>query len=467
MSHMALMVIDDKDFMREGLAETLQRAGYEVDAFARPVAAMEAFQPGRHALVITDLKMPEMDGIEVARRVRGISPETAVVVITGYGTIESAVTAMKEGACDYILKPFKAEQIEIVVSKALERRALALDNEKLRCQLVDLPEKELVGDGPAMQVVRRQIRQVAGSSVTVLIHGESGTGKELVARAIHAASERHDRPFLKLNCPALSTSLMESEMFGHEKGAFTGADRTRKGRFELADSGTLLLDEISEMDPRLQAKLLRVLQEKEFERVGSAITRRVDVRVIATTNRDPHQALASGLLRRDLYYRLNVVPIAIAPLRERREDIPMLAQYFLHRFAVREGRPSGGMHPDAVRLLCDYGWPGNVRELENIMERASVLDLGPTIVPDQIAAWLQPLDAVGPDGHVREGASLEEMERRLIAATLARFGGHRAKTADALGIAVRTLSSKLKRWREQGRPLVVPDVDPGVRQMAS
>jgi DNA-binding NtrC family response regulator len=444
-----IMVIDDKDFMRDGLVETLSRAGYAVDGFGSARRALDAFASTRYDLLITDLRMPEVDGISVVRAVRNEAPETPALVITAYGTVESAVEAMKCGAFDYIQKPFKAEELELVVAKALEHGRLVTENQRLRTALADLPTRQLVGKGPEIEAVRQRMAQVAASSATVLVEGESGTGKELVAAGIHQLSDRGDGPLVNLNCASLSSNLMESELFGHERGAFTGADRSRRGRFEMAHGGTLLLDEVSEIDINLQAKLLRVLQEKEYERVGSSVTRKADVRVIATTNRDLRQATADGKFRKDLYYRLNVVPIYVPPLRLRRGDIPMLANHFLDRFIQREGRTPRVLMPEAVDALVDYDWPGNVRELENIIERASVLDLGPEIRVDHLASWLEPLPAGPADEPLRPGTTLDDMERRLILETLDHFGGHRARTAEALGIAVRTLSSKLKQYGEQ------------------
>jgi len=450
MTRPRIMVVDDTDFMREGLVETLSRAGYRVDEFASAKRAVHRLAAERYALVITDLKMPEIDGIGVVRAVQEHAPETPVVVITAYGTIATAVEAIKHGAFDYIQKPFKAEQIEMLVTKALEHGRLVAENQRLRTALADLPDRQMIGSGPAIAAVRQRMTQSADSNATVLIQGESGTGKELVAIGLHQMGPRHDRPLVKLNCASLSSNLTESELFGHEKGAFTGADRSRRGRFELADGGTLLLDEVSEIDVHLQAKLLRVLQEKEFERVGSSTTRRADVRIIATTNRDLPQAVAEGDFRRDLYYRLNVVPIRVPALRERRQDIPALTGYFLQRFTAGLGRPTKSVSPTAMELLQQYDWPGNVRELENIVERASVLDMGPEIRPEHLAGWLEPLPAPPWENAAGDGTTLEEVERQLIMRTLDRFGGHRARTARALGIAIRTLSSKIKRYGEEG-----------------
>jgi DNA-binding NtrC family response regulator len=375
--------------------------------------------------------------------------------MTAHASVPTAVEAMKLGAFDYVQKPFDAQEIEIVIERALRDRSLVRDNEILRREIEDLDrQRELVGQSPALQPVLEKIQRVAQSSATVLITGESGTGKELIARAIHVASARANQPMLCVNCAALSPTLLESELFGHEKGSFTGADRMRKGRFELADGGTLLLDEVSEIAPPLQSKLLRILQEREFERVGSSVTRRVDVRVIATTNRDLRDWAAKARFREDLFYRLSVLPIEVPPLRERREDIPLLLDYFVGRISAREARERPKFTADALRMLQEYAWPGNVRELENLCERVSVLEAGREVAPATIAPLLngpiKTASAAAEGLQYRDGQILSDAERTLILHTLERFSGHRERTARALGIGLRTLGLKLKRWREEG-----------------
>ena len=465
-----VLIVDDKQVMRDSVAATLQRAGYTVVAAPDGEAALRLCGKHRPAAVVTDLKMPEMDGLDLLERLRAADEQLPVVLMTAYGTIGDAVRAMKHGAFDFIQKPFEGDQLVMTVRRAIEHRLLLRENEALRSHA--LPPREthnLVGRSPAMRQVAQQIQQVANSHGTVLIQGESGTGKEVVARTLHAHSPRRDRVMLCLNCAALSANLLESELFGHEKGAFTGADQQRKGRFELADGGTLLLDEISEIPPELQAKLLRVLQEGQFERVGSSMSMDVDVRVIATTNRDLTRSVADGSFRQDLYYRLNVLPLRLPPLRERTDDVPLLAEHFLQMVADREGRQPKAFDTEAIELLRGYAWPGNVRELQNICERASVLskhnripagllqpwlmDAGPSARAETPAATLPPSPAMPPPPAAPAlqpvVRSLEEIEREQIVRALGQYQGNRTHAAKALGIGVRTLGLKLKKWKEQ------------------
>ena len=443
-------VVDDNEMMRDSLAATLSAAGLEVTAYAS-AEGMLAAAGESYDLVITDLKMPRMDGVALLQSLRQAGVETPVVVMTAYGTIDSAVEAMRLGAYDYITKPFDGQTILTLVERAIAHGRLQRENEVLKAELSEtVRPAQLISVCPAMGEIARRIALVANSQATILITGESGTGKEVIARTIHAAGARRDKPMLAVNCAALSKGLLESELFGHEKGSFTGADRLRRGRFELADGGTLLLDEISEMDPNLQAKLLRVLQEKTFERVGSSITRKANARVIVTTNRDLKQWVAQGRFRADLYYRLNVVPVHVPPLRRRVEDIEPLAQYFNLQTAQREGRSTKRLDESALEVLRRYAWPGNVRELQNIIERANVLAEGSVIRAATIAGWLDgsmvPETSEPP---AADGQLLADMERRLILATLDRFAGHRARTARALGIGIRTLGMKLKRYQQE------------------
>ncbi len=433
-----ILVVDDEAILRDAIAEALRRAGHEVDAFDSGRPAMDRFARESYRLVITDLKMPGMDGMAVLEEARRLAEDVPVLIVTAHGTVEGAVAAMKKGAYDYIIKPFKLDELEVLVARALEHGQLAAENEVLRARVVEPGGQDAVW-GPATRPVYEILERAALSDATVLITGESGTGKEVAARALHRLSRRRAEPFLCVNCAALSAGLLESELFGHEKGAFTGADRMRKGRFELAHGGTLLLDEVSEIDPGLQAKLLRVLQERAFERVGSSQTRRADVRVVATTNRDLPAEAAKGRFREDLYYRLNVLPVRMPPLRDRRSEIPLLAGHFLERHRKRVSK-------GAMKRLCDYDWPGNVRELANVIERAAVLSPGEEISGETIAPWLEggvraPLSLVG--------VPLEEVERRAIEENLKACGGNREKTARILGISSRTLRDKLKLWESR------------------
>ncbi len=451
-----IAIIDDKDVMRDSLTDILGGLGHEVSAFESPQHAFGSWVPSELDVIISDLRMPEMDGLELLRTLRARGIETPVVLMTAYATVPTAVEAMKLGALDYIQKPFEADAIALVVERAAAFGRLRGENEALRESIRNWQgDDQLVGSGRQMRQVLGQIERVAKSQATVLIQGESGTGKELVARAIHAASQRAAGPMLCVNCAALSPSLLESELFGHERGAFTGADKLRKGRFELASGGTLLLDEISEVSLPVQAKLLRVLQEREFERVGSSATIRTDVRVIATTNRDLADWVARRRFREDLFFRISVLPVALPTLRDRREDLPELADHFLGKIARREGTQAKQFTPRALSMLENYHWPGNVRELENVCERAAVLCQEDKIDGPLIEPWLASPDVraemlIRP---ARPGHLMEDMERTLIEQTLGKFNGHREKTAKALGIGVRTLGMKLKRWREEAAAL--------------
>ena len=448
-----ILVVDDKEMMRDSLEATLVGFGHEVSACASAHEALARIEQETFDLVVSDLKMPKMDGLAFLDQLSKMGSDTPVIMMTAYATISTAVEAMRKGAYDYIQKPFDASEISIIVDRALEHRRLLQENEAYRAGSDDVQRgRSLIGEGPAMTMINEKVDLVAASSATVLIRGESGTGKELVARALHSRSGRAAKPLLCVNCAALSSSLLESELFGHEKGAFTGADRMRKGRFELADGGTLLLDEISEMGLGLQSKLLRVLQEREFERVGSSVTRQVDVRVIATTNRNLETWVRESKFREDLFYRLNVVPIELPGLRERGpEDIMSLWHYFAERSAEREGRGVARLSDEAMEMLTCYDWPGNVRELENLVDRISILAREQIVTGAELQIWL----GVG-HGQLSEmkvttkgPLPLAEVERQVIERTLAQFDGHRQKTAQALGIGVRTLGMKLKKWRTE------------------
>jgi DNA-binding NtrC family response regulator len=434
-----VLVVDDHARARESVADVLRCAGYEVGVAASATEALVRLAQRPVDVVVTDLQMPGMDGLEFIRELDRRRLGVQVLMITAHASVASAVEAMRRGAFDYLEKPFDAAALERSVSQACERRRL----ESRPVAANNAPQ--MIGSSRAMDELRRRMAQVAATDETVLICGESGTGKELVAQTIHAASRRAAGPLVSLNCPVLSTQLTESELFGHKRGAFTGAEADRTGRFELADGGSILLDEVTEIDLGLQAKLLRVLQERSFERVGSSETVTVDVRVLATTNRDLPAEIAAGRFREDLYFRLAVVPLAVPPLRERDEDVFELADYLLNTAAQRLGRGPLELASDARDLLAAYQWPGNVRELQNIITRACVLNVGAPIQADELRPWLA-ADAMREPDTITAGGTLEEVERRLIETTLAQHDGHRAKTAEALGIGVRTLSGKLRQY---------------------
>jgi DNA-binding NtrC family response regulator len=442
-----ILIVEDTELMRESMRETLARMGHDVSTAADGAQGCEMFDLDTYHLVITDLKLPKKNGIEVLEHVYARSEDAQIILVTAHATVENAVEAMKKGAYDYIQKPFGVDELEQVVTRALEHRALKNENEYLKTRLKDRDDHQLVSGGSAaMKQLLDQVEQLAPSDSTVLIQGESGSGKEVLARTIHYQSKRADRPFLAVNCAALSAGLLESELFGHEKGAFTGADKQRKGRFEIADGGTLLLDEVSEIDLGLQAKLLRVLQEKSFERVGSSTAIKTDVRVLATTNRNLQEAIKEGTFREDLFYRLNVFPVKLPPLRDRLDDLGALVEHFIVRFAQREGKNVTEIQDAALSVMKNYHWPGNVRELANIMERAVVLCRDGVIRENDIAAWLTGEAASGGEGlDAWVGRPIAELELAFIGLTLDRFGGNRDQTAEALGITTRTLRDKIKK----------------------
>jgi DNA-binding NtrC family response regulator len=434
-----ILVADDEELMNDFLREILRRKGYVVDQALDGDSAIGMLKVNRYDLVIADKKMPGTDGIDVLKAIMCTQPRTPCIVMTAYGTVDGAVEAMKFGAFDYIMKPFEATQIENLVDKALR------DTSQLRPS----PEAPLhiVGRSSRMLEVFEMIQVVAPTSSTVMITGETGTGKELVAREIQRLSTRAERSFVRLNCAALPDGLIESELFGHERGAFTGAMRARKGKFEIADGGTILLDEIGEIGIHMQAKVLRVLQEKEFERIGAHQVRTVDVRVIATTNKNLEEEMAAGLFREDLFYRLNVFPIDLPPLRERKEDIPLLAEHFVQRYRKLCKTRITGVDDDALALLMKHDWPGNVRELENCLERAMIVGRGPAITKAEIVppASLLKKEPLTLD----PGTSLREMEKILVLTTLDSVGWNRTVAARTLGISTRTLRNKLKIYRAE------------------
>ena len=442
-----ILVIDDESLMREYVEEALSRAGYDTTSVSSGREGIDLLREQNFDVVVTDLKMKPMDGLEVLRLINAESPDSHVIVMTAYGTIETAVSALKNGADDYILKPFAPDELELAVSRALERGRLTRENRYLRAQLSRSYDfKAMVGQGPAMREVYSQIERVANSRATVLIRGDSGTGKELVARAIHYSGARRDQPFIKVNCAALSAGLLESELFGHEKGSFTGAHERKIGRFELADAGTLLLDEVSEISPELQPKLLRALQEREFERVGGNVPIQVDTRIIGTSNRNLERAVEEGKLREDLFFRLNVIQIRLPSLRERREDVPELMDHFLRHYAQENGRDIRGFSEKTRQAFLDYDWPGNVRELQNAIERAVVLSTEPVLEPEHFMLEGARTKRDDQDA-IRAGMTVGEMEKHLILRTLEHCKQNRTQAAKLLGISVRTLRNKLKEYR--------------------
>jgi len=443
------MVVEDDPIVRRALVISLQRLEIPVLAVSSCFQANEEQQKEPADLVISDLQLPDGNGMELLRQFKKANPAVEVIIITGFGTIESAVEAMKVGASNYLLKPFTSSQLELTIVQIAQQRELRKQNTNLKKQLADESEfSSLLFVSPEMATVHKLIKQVAPTDATVLIEGESGTGKEVIARSLHEASLRKEKPYIKVNCAAVPETLLESEFFGHEKGAFTGATMKREGRFELANGGTLLLDEITEISLPLQAKLLRVLQEHEFERVGGSRTIKVDTRIIATTNRDLVQAVASGKFREDLYYRLHVVPIKVPRLAERKGEVEFLLEKFLDQFAKKHNKSVPRVSSIALDQLSRYHWPGNVRELRNYAERAVILATDDKeltysdIVPSHATSSQ---DSVLGDGH--EFPTLNEVEKRLIFLALKKTSGNRNEAANLIGINVRTLRNKLKEYQ--------------------
>jgi two-component system response regulator AtoC len=437
-----ILVVDDEAIIRDSLRDWLNDAGHYVLTAENGPQALEIIQKEKPAVAIADLVMPGMDGIELMRRTKELAAETAFIIITAYGSIPTAVAAVREGAYDYIEKPFSPERVELLIEKLSERQRLVEENIALRQKLEERYSFEnIVTKSPKMKQIIELIKVVAKSNTTVLITGESGTGKELVARAIHSQSRRRDRPFVPVSCAALPESLLGSELFGHEKGAFTGAHIQRKGKIEFANRGTLFLDEIGEMSANIQVHLLRVLEEKEFARVGGNELVRADVRIISATNKDLKKAIASGQFREDLYYRLNVVNIELPPLRERKEDILLLSRHFLKRFALENQKELSGFSREVSDFLLKYQWPGNVRELENTIERAVILAKGRYIDIDSL---VQRASALGTSATA--GISLKDIEKNHIAGILNQTSGNYTEAARVLGISRATLYHKVKTY---------------------
>ena len=444
-----ILVVDDEGSMRLALSEALRRGGYAVDTAVDGFDALQKFRKEAFKMVIADVKMPKMSGLEVLKEIKKVSPRTPVIMVTAYGTIQNAVEAMKEGASDYILKPFSYEDLDGAIRRVMMSGSWP-EQGRDRASQTRSKHRIIVTQHPKMEKLLDLGKNIAASTATVLIQGESGTGKELLARHIVEHSPRRDKPFVVLNCAAVPENLLESELFGHEKGSFTGAVNQRIGKFEMANHGTILLDEISEMSLQLQAKLLRVLQEFELDRVGGKGPIPIDVRVIATTNENLREAVDKGKFREDLFYRLNVIPITIMPLRERKEDIPVLVEHFLRRNGAKKaGRREITISQEAQALLLKYDWKGNVRELENFIERAALVCESDVIEPRHFF-----LDGtVKPRSESKDvpvGSTLREMERQLILKTLEEVEGNRTHAAKILGVSIRTLRNKLNEYRADG-----------------
>ncbi len=448
-----IMVVDDEPVQREMIGGFLKKQGFEVIAVDSAERALELFRQDAFDLVLTDQKMLNMSGLELLQAVRGINPETPVILMTAFGTIEAAVAALKQGAVDYLTKPLNLDELLFRIRQVSDHYRIVKENRELREALSERHRIEgIIGESGPMLEVLSMVRRVAASEATVLIRGESGTGKELIAQAIHFGSARSRGPLVKVNCAALPEALLESELFGHEKGAFTGAITSRQGRFELANGGTIFLDEIGDLPLHLQAKLLRVLQEREYEKVGSSRPVKVNVRILAASHRPLEALIQAGQLREDLYYRLNVVTILIPPLRERRSDIALLIDHFLRHYAEKNGKTIRGLTPEGRDILLRYDYPGNVRELENIIERAVVLTRDDVIGSGDLPLTVQEPEVVDRDQEANLTVAVEALERRMIKDALARSDGVQTRAAELLGMSERGLRYKLVKYgfREEG-----------------
>ncbi len=452
MRHGTILVADDEPRQREALARALRSAGHDVHVADGGEEAVRIVRERAVDVVLTDLRMPDVSGLEVLRRVRELQPEVAVVVMTAYGSVANAVEAMKSGATDYLTKPVELDELELVVERALERRELVRENRVLRRRLEESAAGfRLIGHARALQEVLARAARAAATDATVLVRGESGTGKELLARSVHDLSRRAEGPFVAVNCAALPETLLESELFGHERGAFTGATGLHRGRIELAAGGSLFLDEIGDLPMPIQVKLLRFLQEREFTRLGGETTLRADVRVIAATHRDLRERITAGAFREDLYYRLDVVTLVLPPLRERREDIPGLVEHFLARHAHRHGAPLRALTREAMDALIKHDFPGNVRELENALEQATVLATGDALTLNDLPASIRGgADAIAaaPLSGGALAARLDDFERRLVTDAIARHGGNQSAAARELGVTEGGLRYKLRKWTD-------------------
>jgi DNA-binding NtrC family response regulator len=457
-----ILVVDDEANARSALAELLREEGYVVETAADGFKALPKLDDFAPDLLLTDLKMPGMDGMELMKRAWEGDPERVVVVMTAYGSVDTAVAAMRQGAADYLTKPINVDELTLVIARVLERRRLRAEAGQLRQRLAERRGmKNIVGSSAVMQRVFDTVLQVAPSKASVLITGESGTGKELIAEALHEHSTRAKGPFVKLHCAALAETILESELFGHEKGSFTGAQARRDGRFQQADGGTLFLDEIGEITPATQVKLLRFLQERTFERVGGNQTVRVDVRIITATNRDLPKMVKEGTFREDLFYRLNVVSIDMPSLRERPTDIPLLAMHFLKKYAAENDKTIVGFSDDALAALTRYAWPGNVRELENAIERAVIVCRTDVIRPENLTPQVNAAERPLQGGPTVPGATLAELERHAILKTLEHTGGSTSRAAEILGISPRKIQYRLREYHgnAHGAPAPAGDDD--------
>jgi two-component system, NtrC family, response regulator PilR len=450
----SILVVDDELSMREFLDILLRKEGHEVSTAADAPSALGRVAQGDLDLVITDLRLGRDSGLDVLRAVKEAAPATEVVMVTAFATTENAIQAMKLGAYDYVLKPFKVEELRLVVAKALEHRALVAENRVLRRSAGAPKEHDLIGGSAPIAEVRELVERVAPARTTILVTGESGTGKEVVARAIHLRGGRHDQPFVAINCGAIPEGLIESELFGHERGSFTGATEAKPGLFEVAASGTLFLDEVGELPPAVQVKLLRALQERRIRRVGGSRDLPVAARIVAATNRDLGAEVQAGHFREDLFYRLNVIQIRMPPLRDRRDDLPLFVAHFLDRFAAEQGRRPPRLAPEAERILLAHAWPGNVRELANVVERAVTLCTGdvidPAVLPPNLrgsGAPAAPAAAAAlPDGGLDLQAHLDAIERALLEEALARTGGVKTEAARLLSLTFRSLRYRLAKY---------------------
>jgi len=445
-----ILVVDDDETVRDYIRELLLRRGFTPEVAVGGLDAVAKFTRKSYDLIILDIRMPDMSGHEVLKKIKSTNPDTVVIMVSAYSSIPDAVRAIRDGAYDYLPKPFKERDFDLLLNRALSLSDLVQENRRLRAREENLPQ--FIGKSQSVERIREIISGVADSRITVLITGQSGTGKEVVSRLIHYASNRSAKPFVRINCAALPDTLLESELFGYEKGAFTGADKAKAGKFEVADGGTILLDEISETSPSFQAKLLRVIQEREFSRIGCNKTISVDIRIIATSNKDLQEQIKLGHFREDLYFRLNVVPIHIPPLCQRREDIPFLADYFLRKFALENNKKIDGFSREAMKVLRKQNYPGNARELQNIIERAVVFASSDMIEPGDLVinGENNSKAAIDDDPILDDNITLAEMEKKMILSYLKKTAGNRSETARILNVSVRTIRNKLLEYKEQG-----------------